>query len=81
MKAKDIQRARQKIGMSQGCYAALMGIPTGTLQNWEHGRASSDAAVQTLLTMVTRAPNAFCRLMHGKNLEEFKQEWRNKCKR
>ena len=33
-----IQELRQMTNMSQGKFSAFFGIPTSTLQDWEHGR-------------------------------------------
>ena len=34
----DLQSIRNGTGLSQAQFAALMGVPVRTLQNWEQGR-------------------------------------------
>ncbi|WP_216076086.1 helix-turn-helix domain-containing protein, partial [Acinetobacter baumannii] len=40
---------RKRLGMTQGAFAAMLGIPVGTLRNWEQGRVGMDPAARALM--------------------------------
>jgi len=48
--------ARAKTGLSQSQFAALLGVSTRTLQNWEQGRTQPSGAAQTLIRVALQAP-------------------------
>jgi putative transcriptional regulator len=50
--------ARAKVGLSQRAFAALLGVSTRTLQDWEQGRREPTGAAQTLLRVATLHPDA-----------------------
>lgn len=50
--------ARQKTGLSQSQFAALMGVSVRTLQGWEQGRKQPSGAARTLLTIARTNPKA-----------------------
>ena len=50
--------ARAKVGLSQSAFAALLGVSTRTLQDWEQGRRQPTGAAQTLLRVAERHPEA-----------------------
>jgi putative transcriptional regulator len=52
----DIVRARDKLGLSQSKFAAVLGISENTLQNWEQGRRKPTGAAKVLLKIVARHP-------------------------
>lgn len=65
MKAGKIQviyspatEARQKTGLSQSQFAALLGVSVRTLQGWEQGRKQPSGAARTLLTIARTNPQA-----------------------
>jgi len=43
--------ARQKTGLSQSQFAALLGVSVRTLQGWEQGRKQPSGAARTLLAI------------------------------
>jgi putative transcriptional regulator len=49
-----VQAIRRRVGGTQAEFAALIGVPPGTLRNWEHrrrqptGSAFAPAGLQTL---------------------------------
>lgn len=51
-----IVRAREKSGLSQSRFAALLGVSVRTLQEWEQGRREPSAAAQTLIKVAERHP-------------------------
>jgi len=48
--------ARQRAGLSQAQFAALMGVSVRTLQEWEQGRRQPSGAAQTLLRVAQAHP-------------------------
>ena len=48
--------ARQRSGLSQARFAALLGVSVRTLQEWEQGRRQPSGAARTLLKMAERYP-------------------------
>jgi putative transcriptional regulator len=49
---------RQKTGLSQSRFAALLGVSVRTLQDWEQGRRAPSGAARTLLMVADRNPHA-----------------------
>ena len=56
--AAGVKAVRERFGLSQSEFAALLGINTGTLQNWEQGRRKPRGAAQILLQVAARHPEA-----------------------
>jgi putative transcriptional regulator len=50
--------AREKTGLSQSHFAALLGVSVPTLQGWEQGRKQPSGAARTLLTIARTNPKA-----------------------
>ena len=50
--------ARQKTGLSQSQFAALLGVSVRTLQGWEQGRKQPSGAARTVLTIARTNPKA-----------------------
>ena len=48
----------RRFGLSQPRFAALLGISTGTLQNWEQGRREPDGPARVLLQVAAHHPEA-----------------------
>lgn len=49
---------REKTGLSQSRFAALLGVSVRTLQDWEQGRRAPSGAARTLLLIAEKNPKA-----------------------
>lgn len=49
---------REKTGLSQSRFAALLGVSVRTLQDWEQGRRAPSGAARTLLLVAHKNPKA-----------------------
>ncbi len=54
----DVAGIREKTGLSQARFAALLGVSVRTLQDWEQGRRAPSGAARTLLLIAWRDPGA-----------------------
>ncbi len=54
----DIKRIRENYRVSQGQFAAMLGISVATLQNWEQGRRVPKGAASVLLRVAAKHPDA-----------------------
>lgn len=52
----DLLKVRGRLGLSQSKFAALLGISTDTLQNWEQGRREPTGPAKVLLKIALRNP-------------------------
>jgi putative transcriptional regulator len=52
----DVAALRERFGLSQPRFAAMLGISVGTLRNWEQGRRRPDGPAQVLLRVADRNP-------------------------
>lgn len=52
----NVARVRIKSGLSQSEFAAVLGISTCTLEQWEQGRREPSGAAKTLLWIAERHP-------------------------
>jgi putative transcriptional regulator len=61
----DVRSLREKHGLSQPKFAALMGISVGTLRNWEQGRRKPEGSARVLLRVVEQHPEAVFEAVDG----------------
>jgi putative transcriptional regulator len=54
----DVRSLREKHGLSQSRFAAMMGISVGTLRNWEQRRRRPEGSARILLKVVEKHPEA-----------------------
>jgi putative transcriptional regulator len=54
----EVASIREKTGLSQSRFAALLGVSVRTLQDWEQGRRAPSGAARTLLLIADRNPHA-----------------------
>lgn len=53
-----VAEIREKTGLSQARFAALLGVSVRTLQDWEQGRRAPSGAARTLLLVAHKNPKA-----------------------
>lgn len=54
---------REALNLSQAAFAALMGVSTRTLQDWEQGRRNPSGPAKALLRIAEQNPDAFLALV------------------
>jgi putative transcriptional regulator len=54
--AIDVATIRNKTGLSQAAFARRIGVPVGTIRNWEQGRRSPQGPARILLALLDRNP-------------------------
>jgi putative transcriptional regulator len=52
----EVTAARARLGLSQNRFAALLGISSSTLKNWEQGRRRPTGAAKVLVRVAKRHP-------------------------
>jgi putative transcriptional regulator len=53
-----VRSIREKTGLSQAKFAALLGVSVRTLQDWEQERRAPSGAARTLLLIADKNPTA-----------------------
>jgi len=54
----DVKNTRENLHLSQSAFAALMGVSTRTLQEWEQGRRQPSGPASALLRIANKHPEA-----------------------
>jgi putative transcriptional regulator len=54
--AIDVSAIRKKTGLSQAAFARRIGVPVGTIRNWEQVRRSPQGPARILLALLDRNP-------------------------
>ena len=58
VKVPSVTRIREKTGLSQPRFAALLGVSVRTLQEWEQGRRAPSGPARMLLAIAHKNPRA-----------------------
>jgi putative transcriptional regulator len=58
MNLPSVAAIRERTGLSQAKFAALLGVSVRTLQEWEQGRRAPSGAARTLLMVAAKNPQA-----------------------
>ncbi len=61
----DAKAIRERLGLSQSRFAAIIGVSVRTLQNWEQGRREPEGPAKALLRVVDREPQAVLQALHA----------------
>ena len=61
----DVKAVREKTGLSQSVFAAMIGVKVKTVQNWEQHRRNPTGAAAALLTIFDREPETAMKALHG----------------
>ena len=62
--AKEIRGIRAKLSLSQSEFAALIGVPIRTVQEWDQGRRSPQGPARALLRVAAKRPDAILEALH-----------------
>jgi putative transcriptional regulator len=65
LKWPDARAVREKLGMSQTQFAALIGISPRTLQNWEQGHRHPEGTARALLRIAELHPEMVLEALHS----------------
>ena len=63
--APDVKSIRERLGLSQSRFAAMIGVSSRTLQGWEQGRREPEGPAKALLRVVDREPQAVLQALHA----------------
>lgn len=55
-KTINVRAVRRKTGLSQELFALRIGVPVGTLRNWEQKRREPEGPARVLLALLERNP-------------------------
>jgi putative transcriptional regulator len=61
--SKDIRALREKAGVSQRTFAAMLGVSIRTLQDWEQGRRVPTGPAMNLLRLYEAMPEAIAKIL------------------
>ena len=61
----SIQKVRRKLKLSQVEFARLIGVPAGTLRNWEQGLRKPHGPALALLRVAEKHPEAVADALHA----------------
>ena len=53
----DVVAIRSQTGLSQRAFAKSIGVPLGTLKNWEQGRRRPKGPARVLLALIGKRPS------------------------
>jgi len=67
-KLVNVKKLRERLGLTQGAFAAVYGIPLGTLRDWEQRRKHPDAPARSYLQVIEGSPEAVAVLRRASRL-------------
>jgi putative transcriptional regulator len=59
--AEEIREIRDRLHMSQGFFAEVIGVSKKTIESWEYGRGKPSGAAARVLTIADKDPEALKR--------------------
>jgi putative transcriptional regulator len=59
--AEEIREIRDRLHMSQGFFAEVIGVSKKTVESWEYGRGKPSGAAARVLTIADKDPEALKR--------------------
>lgn len=59
----DVASIRKRAGLSQEAFANTIGVPGGTLKNWEQKRRQPEGSARVLLAMLDRNPTVVVEML------------------
>lgn len=68
----DVTAIRRRTGLSQSVFADSIGVPEGTLINWEQGRRQPSGPAKVLLALLAKEPNLVAELYPA---EQMRARW------
>lgn len=57
MNAKDIQKIREKIKLSQSVFAKILNVSSSSVRQWEQGKRTPTGSTKVLLELLKKNPN------------------------
>jgi putative transcriptional regulator len=61
----DVVAIRKRAGLSQAAFSARIGVPVGTLRNWEQGHRKPQGPARVLLALLDRNPRIVEETLQG----------------
>jgi putative transcriptional regulator len=61
--SEDIRALRERVGVSQRAFAAMLGVSHRTLQDWEQGRRTPTGPAMNLLRLYDAMPEAITKVL------------------
>ena len=61
----DVRKIRQRLGLSQTKFSALLDISPATLRNWEQSRRKPHGPARVLLRIAEKNPRSVLEAVHG----------------
>jgi putative transcriptional regulator len=58
-----VLNVRKELGVSQQEFSRLLGVPVGTIRDWEQGRKQPDSAALTLIKVAEKYPEILASLV------------------
>ena len=61
----DVKKIRERLGLSQTKFSALLDISPATLRNWEQARRKPHGPARVLLRVAEKNPKSVLEAVHG----------------